>query len=166
MSVLLTVLFWVILVGSIFLIPFNLPGTFIIVFTTLGYQLIDKVPGVQWAVILILLVIAVGLELFEYFVTVWSSKKYGGSNYGTAGAVAGSILGAIFGTSILPLIGSILGAFLGGFLGAYVLEYFQNRDRDRAFSVGKGAFIGIVSGKTGKIVGAIAMLIIIASNMS
>lgn len=162
MNLFLHIIFWFILILSIFIIPFNLPGTFVIVVATFGYQFFDQTAGIKWGMIIILLGIALVLELFEYAVTAWISQKYGGS-YGTVGAIAGSIIGAIFGTSIIPFLGSILGAFIGGFAGAYILEYIGNRDKKRAYSVGKGALIGVVSGKTSKIIGAIIMVIIIST---
>ncbi|MCK4296796.1 MAG: hypothetical protein KAX28_09120, partial [Candidatus Marinimicrobia bacterium] len=58
--------YWLLLVGSVLVIPFSLPGTFIIVALNIIYQLIDNVPGINWNIVGILFTIAVALELFEF----------------------------------------------------------------------------------------------------
>ncbi len=156
--------YWLFLVGSVLIIPFSLPGTFIIVALNIIFQSIDAVPGVNWNIVGILFSIAVALELFEFLITVWSSKKFGASNPATVAAILGSVLGAIVGTEIIPIIGSLIGAFIGAFLGAFISEYFRKSDIDNAINSGIGALTGAIGGKITKIIGGIAMLIIIGLN--
>jgi len=153
--------YWLLLVGSVLIIPFSLPGTFIIVALNIIYQLIDAVPGVNWNIVGILFSIAVALELFEFLITAWSTKKFGASNPGTVAAILGSVLGAIIGTGIIPIIGSLIGAFIGAFLGAFIVEYFRGNNINNAINSGVGALTGAIGGKITKIIGGIAMLIII-----
>ena len=161
MEYVILAVYWLLLIGSVLTIPFSLPGTFLIVVLNIIFQLIDTVPGINWNIVGILFTIAVALELFEFLITTWSSKKFGASNPGTVAAIFGSILGAIVGTGMIPIIGSLIGAFIGAFLGAFIVEYLTKNDIRNAINSGIGALTGAVGGKITKIIGGIAMLILI-----
>ena len=163
--VILNILYWLLLIGAVLVIPFSLPGPMLIVIFNFIYQLLDKHQGIDWRILLILLVIAGLAELLEYLITAFSSKRSGASKKAMYAAVIGSIAGAIIGTGFLPLVGSLLGALIGAFIGAYLVEYSRYRDFDRAFKVGLGAFSGVAGGKITKIILGIIMLVIIGFNM-
>lgn len=165
MEIILIVLLYVFLVISMMTIPFNIPGTFLMAGFYLLYQLLDQRPGIDWKIVGILLAVAVFLELIEFLLTAWGSRKYGASRIGTVGAIVGSIVGAIVGSGMAPLVGTLLGAFAGAFIGAFALEYLRKPDFDKAMEVGKGALFGAVGGKISKIIGAIALLIIISTHL-
>lgn len=162
MTIFLTIIYWILLLTAVVSIIFSLPGTFLIVLFNFLYQLVDAVPGIEWRTIGILLAVAIILELAEFAITAWSSRRYGASRPGTVGAVVGSIFGAVVGTGVLPLFGSLLGAFIGAFCGAYIVDFLRTGDRSGALHSGIGAFTGSVGGKLLKIFGAIAMLVMIA----
>lgn len=163
--IILNIIYWILLIGAVLLIPFSLPGPIIIVVINLGYQLLDKAPGLDWKLLIILFVIAALSELFEYLITAYSSRRSGGSQRAMFAAVAGSIIGAILGTGFFPLVGSLIGALAGAFAGSYLIEYLDHKDSDRAFKVGIGAFTGVAGGKITKIILAVIMLAIIGLNM-
>lgn len=162
MTIFISVIYWILLILSVGIIPLSLPGTFFIVGWNLLYQLLDSVPGINWRVVFILLSIAIILEVLEYLLTGWSSRRFGASRRGTLGAIVGSICGAIIGTGIVPFLGSLLGAFIGAFLGAFAVEYLARKTTHEAIWAGLGAFTGAVGGKMSKVIGAIVMLVIIA----
>jgi len=165
MQWILMIVYWFFLIGSLLTIPFNLSGTFLIAGFNLLYQLMDNHAGIDWEIVGILFAIAVILEAIEFGFTVWGSQKYGASRKGTVGAILGSIAGAILGAGIIPLLGALIGAFGGAFLGAFIFEYLRKRDYAYAVEVGKGALVGAVGGKLTKIIGAIAMLIVIGLHL-
>ncbi len=164
MEYVILILFWILLILAVFTIPFNLPGTFMIVGLDLMYQMVDSQPGFQWQVIGILCAIAISLELFDYLILGWSSRKFGSSRQAAIGAIGGTIIGAVIGSGILPIIGSLMGAFMGAFCGAVTVEYLRINDLNKALRSGIGAFSGVLGGKLFKIAGAIAMLIIIGTH--
>ena len=165
MTIIIAIIYWLLLIISVFTLIFSLPGTFFIVILNLLYQLIDPLAGINWRLVLWLLLISICLELLEFIITAWSSKRYGASNQGTATAIAGSVIGAIVGTSIFPVAGSLLGAIGGAFIGAFAIDLIRTGDAKRAYQSGIGALTGSVGGKMIKIIGAIGMLVLIGYNM-
>ena len=162
MTIFITIVYWILLIIAVLSIIFSLPGTFLMVLFNFLYQLVDNVKGVNWRIIAILLGISIILELAEYVITAWSSKKYGASRAGIAGAIIGSIIGAIIGTGILPLFGSLIGAFIGAFAGAFFIDLIKTGDLNKSLQSGFGALTGSIGGKLVKIFGAVGMLMIIA----
>jgi uncharacterized protein YqgC (DUF456 family) len=124
---------------GLFMIPFGLPGTWIIVAAALGYQLL--VPGT----ISILTVVAVAVlalvgEVLEFSLSAKYTRKYGGSRRASWGAIIGGLIGAFMGVPV-PLVGSVLGAFVGAFAGAFVGEYSRSGEGGTATRVAPGAQI-------------------------
>jgi uncharacterized protein YqgC (DUF456 family) len=166
MNIVIAIIYWLLLVISVFTLIFGLPGTFFIVIFNLLYQLVDSITGINWRLIIWLLLISICLELLEFIITAWSSKRYGASNQGTAAAIAGSVIGAIIGTGIFPVVGSLLGAIGGAFIGAFVIDLIRTADTKKAIQSGIGALTGSVGGKMIKIIGAIGMLVLLGYNMT
>jgi uncharacterized protein YqgC (DUF456 family) len=90
------------------------------------------------------------LQVLDYIIPAWGTKKFGGTKYG----VWGSTLGLLAGLFMGPL-GIIIGPFAGAVLGE--LMYFnrhpqalddsneQNRI-NQALRAGLGSFIGLLTG--------------------
>jgi len=146
------------LVG-VLIIPFGLPGTFLIVANTFVYGWLTGFAEITWSIVGLLLLIAVLAEGIEFWVGMATAGKYGASRQGMAGAIMGGFAGAIWGTPMLPLVGTVVGAFVGTFVGAAVFEFFASRDLDKSFRVGFGAFLGALGGKLAKISAATAMVV-------
>jgi len=149
------------MLAGIIIIPFGVPGTFLIAANALVYGWLNDFTGVTWKLVGILFLIAILLEVFEFVIGAAAAGKYGASKLGMVGAILGGFVGAIWGTGIMPLIGTLLGAFLGAFLGAALFEYISSKDPDKAIRVGFGAFLGTVGGKLAKIAAAIAMVVMV-----
>ncbi|MDR0714499.1 MAG: DUF456 domain-containing protein [Bacteroidales bacterium] len=81
--------------------------------------------------------VTLAITVFDYIVPVWSTKKWGGSRAGTAGAMIGLIAGLFF-----PPAGIIIGPFLGAVVG----ELTTGRDSNAALKSGFGAFVGFLIG--------------------
>jgi len=155
------VLFWLVMLAGVAIIPFGIPGTFVIVANALVYAWLTDFVAISWGFLALLLGIAVLAEVVEFFLGAATAGKYGASKVGMLGAMVGGIVGAIWATPILPLIGTLIGAFAGAFAGAALFEYLATRDFDKSLRVGFGAFLGSVGGKLTKIAVAVAMAVMV-----
>jgi uncharacterized protein YqgC (DUF456 family) len=128
----------VILLGLL-MIPFGLPGTWIIAGSALGYSLL--VPNsISIVTVVIIAVLALVGELIEYTLTAKYTRKFGGSRRASWGAIIGGMIGAVMGVPV-PIVGSVLGAFAGAFAGAFVAELTQS-GAGKSTKVATGALIG------------------------
>lgn len=144
----------VLLLGLV-MIPFGLPGTWILAGAALGYSIL--VPGTigTFTIVLVAILALVG-ELIEFTLTAKYTKKYGGSRRASWGAVIGGMVGAVIGVPI-PLIGSVIGAFAGAFVGAFVAELSQGSEGGVATRVATGALIGRAASSAMKVGLGLAM---------
>ena len=154
----------------VILIVFSLVGLAAIFFTTFGTLIIFigsliyafltdfAIIGIKSLVILLILYL-VG-EVFEYISIIIGGKKFGASNQAILGAIIGGILGAIIGAGFLG-IGLILGTFLGIFLGAFLVELLIQKDLVKSLKSGTGSVIGRVGSIVFKVIIAVIMLAIL-----
>jgi uncharacterized protein len=127
---------------SFIMIPFGLPGLWIMVGAALAYQLL--VPGtIGITTVVVTAGLALVAEILEFTLAGRYARKYGGSRRAGWGAIIGSIVGAIVGVPI-PIIGSIIGGFVGAFVGAFIAERSRGTELGGASRVATGAFIGRV----------------------
>ena len=137
----LTVLFAIVMLISIFVVPLGLPGTFIMVAAAIAANYFAAA-GIGWIAIGIALVLAVTAEVLEWTLSARFARKYGGSKRAGWGAIIGGLIGAFIGIPA-PVIGSMIGAFAGAFVGALVVEYTQPQsDASVATRVATGALVG------------------------
>jgi uncharacterized protein YqgC (DUF456 family) len=87
--------------------------------------------------------IAAGVTVLDYIIPVWSTKKSGGSKYGTRGSMVGLIIGLFAGP-----VGIIIGPFLGALIGELI---YGKKSKD-ALKSGIGAFTGFLMGTGVKLV--------------
>jgi uncharacterized protein YqgC (DUF456 family) len=80
--------------------------------------------------------VAVTVTVLDYVVPVWGTKKFGGSKYGTKGAIVGLIVGFFLGP---------LGIILGPLIGAFVGEMIFKDDLSYAFKAGFGSLLGFLT---------------------
>lgn len=137
------------LVGLV-LVPFGLPGLWLMVLALLGYGLWGDFQRVGFVTILVAVGLAVVGEVLEAWFGFRFAKRYGGSTRAGWGAVAGGLVGAVLGTPV-PVIGSVIGAFLGAFAGAVVLEYTRASRMRSSLSAGWGAVLGRAAAAAAKI---------------
>src|ERR671930_1928718 len=103
------------------MIPFGLPGLWVMAGAVLVYSYLGPPSAIGIATLIAVVVLALVGELLEFALAGRYARKYGGSRRAGWGAILGGIIGAIVGVPIF-LIGSMIGAFLGAFVGAWVAE--------------------------------------------
>ena len=131
-----------VLLLSFVMIPFGLPGLWIMVGAALAYQLL--LPGTVGMVTLVGTgLLALVAEVLEFTLAGRYARKYGGSRRAGWGAIIGSIVGAIVGVPI-PILGSIVGGFVGAFVGAFIAERSRGTELAGSSRVATGALVGRV----------------------
>jgi uncharacterized protein YqgC (DUF456 family) len=127
--------------AGLLLIPFGLPGLWLIVLAIIGYGWLDDFQGMSaWFLIVVIGLAALG-EVAEARIGFSYARRYGGSSRAGWGALVGGLAGAIVGVPV-PLIGPVIGGFVGAFVGAALFEYTRARQSDVAARAGWGAVLG------------------------
>lgn len=134
---------------GVLLIPFGLPGNWLIA----AVGLLGPALGLGWTPLVVLVGAAAIAEILELLLSLKTVKKAGAGRSGQWGAFLGGIVGAILGTPLVPvpILGTLLGSAAGAFLGAVLFEVvFANRKEEDLLNIGFGAFLGILFGKGAK----------------
>ena len=132
-----------VLLASLLLIPLGLPGLWVMVGAGLVYNIVIPPGPIGTTTIVIVALMALVAEVFEFTISGRYARKYGGSRRAGWGAIIGGIIGAIVGVPV-PIIGSVIGAFAGSFAGALLAELSRGTQREAATRVATGALIGRV----------------------
>jgi len=93
-------------------------------------------------------VVTVILTIVYYIVTIWGTKRFGGSKYGTRGATVGLIIGLFLGPA---------GIIIGPFIGAIVGELIFKDDMKYAIKAGFGSLLGFLTGMGLKLAASLVM---------
>nr|AUN36838.1 putative membrane protein NMA1128 [uncultured bacterium] len=126
---------------GLLMIPFGLPGTWVILLGILGYGWLTQFATIGvWLIVLVTVLALLG-EVFESWVGFRYAKRYGGSSRAGWGALVGGLIGAIVGVPI-PIIGSVIAGFIGAFVGAALFEYTKARHAGGSVKAGWGAVLG------------------------
>jgi len=142
--------------ASLFLIPFGLPGAWIMV----GILAIAAIYGaVGLSTLIAVVVIATAGELVEFFVVKRLTAQYGGSRAAFWGAIIGGIVGVVVGVPV-PIVGSIFAGFIGSFLGAAVVTIIETKKWEHAGRVGWGVLIGRMLSAIVKTFAGLAILVL------
>lgn len=128
------------LVGLV-LIPFGLPGLWLMVLALIGYAALTGFERVSVLTLVVVVLIAVAGEVLEAFVGFGMAKKFGGSSRAGWGALVGGLIGAVVGTPV-PVLGNLVGAFLGAFIGAAAFEATRQGEVGKSLVAGWGAVLG------------------------
>jgi uncharacterized protein YqgC (DUF456 family) len=122
----------------------GLPGTWLILATSLLYGWLTGFTVINTKLLLGLLTLAAAAELMEFLAGLWGARRYGGSKKAMLATLLGGLLGAI---ALAPLFfgfGAVAGAFLGAFSGGFFITFLEQRKMEEAVRVGWGAFLGRV----------------------
>src|SRR5512138_87411 len=128
------------LVGLV-LIPFGLPGLWLIVLAVIGYGWLTDFATLSGGFLALIIALALVGELLESWLGYRFARRYGGSKRAGWGALIGGLVGVMVGLPV-PIIGSIVAGFLGAFAGAALFEYTARRESGAAARAGWGAVLG------------------------
>ena len=124
----------------------------------LGLLLLHWTERVQfsWHFLVVWGVVVVVIQILDYFIPAWGTKKFGGTKYGVWGSTIGLFAGFLMG----PL-GIIIGPFVGAVVGELI--YFnrhpqntigqpKNTNFNSALRAGFGSFVGLLAGTLVKVI--------------
>lgn len=146
------------LLGLIGCVAPVLPG---VPLSYLGLLLLHWTDRVQfsWQFLAVWGVVVVVIQILDYFIPAWGTKKFGGTKYGVWGSTIGLFVGLFMG----PL-GIVVGPFIGAVLGELIYfnrhpqttlsetEQNKNSNFNRALRAGFGSFIGLLTGTLIKVI--------------
>lgn len=146
------------LLGLIGCVAPVLPG---VPLSYLGLLLLHFTDRVQfsWQFLLVWGVVVVVIQILDYFIPAWGTKKFGGTKYGVWGSTIGLFVGLFMG----PL-GIVVGPFIGAVWGELIYfnrhpqttlsetEQNKNSNFNRALRAGFGSFIGLLTGTLIKVI--------------
>ena len=146
------------LLGLIGCVAPVLPG---VPLSYLGLLLLHWTDRVQfsWQFLVVWGVVVVVIQILDYFIPAWGTKKFGGTKYGVWGSTIGLFVGLFMG----PL-GIVVGPFIGAVVGELIYfnrhpqttlsetEQNKNSNFNRALRAGFGSFIGLLTGTLIKVI--------------
>lgn len=147
------------------MVPFALPGNWLIIITTVFFAWWHSEKGIfSIYTLIIITVLAVIGELVEFFGGVIGAKKAGARLLGSLGAIIGAITGAVVGTILIPipLLGTLLGSCAGAAIAACFFEVLCGRRIKDTLHLGLGVSLGQFLGATSKILLGVLIWLIVA----
>ncbi|UOE39018.1 DUF456 domain-containing protein [Chryseobacterium oryzae] len=104
------------------------------------------------------LILTLASVVLNYVIPAKTTKKYGGTRWGSIGSVIGTIVGMF-----LPIpLGFLVGMFAGVFIGELLHD---SKDFTKAWKSTKGAFIGFIYGTGFSFVVGVAMFLVVVLNV-
>lgn len=146
---LLVIAFLFILLGIVGSVVPGLPG---IPLAYVGLWIAQATERVDfsWQMLLIWGIVTVVVQVLDYVIPAWGTKRFGGTRYGVWGSIIGVFAGLWFGAVgviVGPLVGAILGELIGG------------KEAREALRAGWGSFVGILFGTLIKLICCGLMLV-------
>lgn len=157
MSIWISILAVAAMCAGVFMIPFGLPGLWVIVVATLGLVLAGQV---GWSLGLTVAGVAAVAEFAELMVVARFGRAYGGSRKAFWGAVIGGLLGLFVGIPV-PVIGPVITAFLGTFLGAGAVTLLETRSVRHSARVGWGVVLARTVAVALKVAVSVAVIAVV-----
>jgi len=157
---------FLVLIGSLFIVPLGLPGIWLMVIAAGLYGFVVPGDPIGWVTIVGVALIATVAEILEFMLAGRFTRKYGGSRRAGWWAIFGGVIGAMVGLPI-PLIGSMIGAFAGAFAGAWLAEITAGKNTSDSTRVATGALLGRVAASALKVaIGGVMMVWILVAAMA
>lgn len=131
-----------------------LPGLLLSLCGLLIYKFGTDTPLSMIYIWIFVVLTAVSVVL-NYVIPARTTKKYGGTRWGSIGSVVGTILGMLF----IPIpFGFLIGMFLGVFVGELLHDA---NDKQKAWNSTKGAFVGFLYGTGFNLMVGLAMFLVV-----
>jgi uncharacterized protein YqgC (DUF456 family) len=104
----------------------GLPGVPLIFAAALVYAYVTDFEVVGALVLVLLGLFALLAFVADFVSTAYGARRFGASNWGTAGGARGGLVGALVGTLFFG-VGALFGLLAGTILGVFVGEYLRRR---------------------------------------
>jgi hypothetical protein len=151
-------LFWWFLVITLFAVGLIgtvvpvLPGTTIILAAAIIHRLmLGENKSAGWKTIVVLVFLTLLSYAFDFLGSYFGAKYFGATKWGAFGAILGALIGLFFG---------IIGLFAGPLIGAVAGEFIAGKQMVDAGRAGWGSLLGNIGAMVGKLIIALAMIII------
>lgn len=151
----------VVMAACLLLIPFNLPGIWIMIGILTIATALDEV---AWWVLLGLVALGAAAELAEYALVKRTAERYGASRKAFWGAIVGGFLGVVVGFPV-AVLGPLIAGLIGTFVGAAVVALWETRELRSARRIGWGALVGRILAVGLKTAAGLAILLIGATSL-
>ena len=112
---------------------------------------ISKYAEFSQTVLISLGFVTVVIAVLDYYIPIWGTKKFGGTNYGAVGATIGLLVGFF----VIPAIGIFIGTFLGALAG----ELIGGANIKSALKSAVGSFVGFITGIVMKVILCLVMIV-------
>lgn len=167
MSIVATILLFLVLLFGVLSVLFGLPGTVIVFLAALVWAIATGFREISWGVLVGCGFLTLLGELADYALGVVGAKRFGSSNKGILFSLVGGFLGALVGAPLFWGAGAVLGALAGAFFGAVVAELLSYGlgQWKKAVRSGWGNFLGRVAGMVVKMAIAVGMAVWIVSRV-
>lgn len=123
-------------------LPLSYAGILLMHFSSVGEYSYEFL--ISWGIIVVV------IQILDYYIPIWGTKKLGGGKYGAWGSAIGVVLGMF----ILPPWGIIIFPFVGAVVG----ELLDEKEFKVALKAGTGAFLGFLTGTILKLIAAFILL--------
>ena len=157
----LIVLAIIAMAACLLIIPFGLPGIWLMIGILTVATALDEV---AWWVLIILIALGAVAELAEYVLVKRTAERYGASRKAFWGAIAGGFVGVLVGFPV-AFVGPLIAGLIGTFLGAAAVALIETRELREARRIGWGALIGRVLAVGLKVGAGLAILLIGATSL-
>lgn len=128
------------------------PGTTIILFAAILHRImLGPEKSIGWRALTALVVLTLISYALDFASGYWGARRFGASRWGMFGATIGAVIGIFFG---------IIGLFIGPVIGAIAGEFVAGKKMIAAGRAGWGSLLGTLGGMIGKLMIALAMIII------
>ncbi|MCX5632587.1 MAG: DUF456 family protein [Phycisphaerae bacterium] len=143
------------------LVFFSLPGSWLMIITTILFALWQKNIFSVYTIIAAIILALVG-EILEFLAGAGGAKAAGGGKKAMAAAVVGAIIGAIIGTIIIPIpiFGTLIGSALGAAIAALIVERKAGKEMKQSLKIATGAGLGRFAGLGAKIIAGVIIWLI------
>ena len=116
----------IMLVGLLGSVLPGLPGVPLIFAGALVYAYVTDFEVVGALVLVLLGLFALLAFVADFLGTAYGARRFGASNWGTAGGAIGGLVGALVGTLFFG-VGALFGLLAGTIVGVFVGEYLRRR---------------------------------------
>jgi uncharacterized protein len=128
------------------------PGTTVILLAAVLHRImLGSEKSIGWVAIAVLVLLTLVSYALDFASGYWGARRFGASKWGLLGVTIGAVVGIFFG---------IIGLFIGPVIGAIVGEFIAGKKVIAAGKAGWGSLLGTVGGMVGKLLIAVAMIIV------